>query len=126
MAIKGGVQTKDLLITKSGYYLIDIQGITQRYVASNKSVNLDNNLPALNSSNSIQAIVSKYYNEGNYTSADTSDGIIYTHTGAPHLIQSLRVRILNPEGALSTDMGTDSTIFLQLGRAQPSTKGKSS
>lgn len=70
-------------------------------------------------SRTTQAIVSRYYNSGSYTTADSSSGIMYTHVGAPQMLKSLRVRILEPDGTLSKEIGSDNAVFFQLQRSPP-------
>lgn len=109
-AIEAAESTGDLDQDKSGYYLIDIDGIKQSALTSHST------------SQSIQAIVSRYYNSGSYTTGDSSTGIIYQHKGAPQYMQSLRVRVLQPNGQLADDVGNDSAVFLQINRAPPQPK----
>ena len=84
-----------------GYYLVEIDmGIKQEF----KSPKIHNN--------KIRGIVSRYYNNANYISGGAESGIIYEHKGEPVEISRLKVRILNPDGNLATDINDSSTIFL--------------
>ena len=84
-----------------GYYLVEIDmGIKQEF----KSSKIHNN--------KIRGIVSRYYNNANYISSGEESGIIYEHKGEPVEISRLKVRILNPDGKLATDINDASTIFL--------------
>lgn len=102
--------TGDLDQDKSGYYLLDIDGIKQSAVGSNTT------------SSSLQAIVSRYYNSGSYTTGDSSMGVVYQHKGPPQYLQSLKIRVLQPNGELADDVGNDSAVFLQIDRAAPQPK----
>lgn len=102
--------TGDLDQDKSGYYLLDIDGIKQSAVGSDTT------------SSSLQAIVSRYYNSGSYTTGDSSMGVVYQHKGAPQYLQSLKIRVLQPNGGLADDVGNDSAVFLQIDRAAPQPK----
>jgi len=90
-----------------GYFLIDTQSVfSSQHVGTTTS-------------RTTQAIVSRYYNSGSYTTADSSSGIMYTHVGAPQMLKSLRVRILEPDGTLSKEIGSDNAVFFQLQRSPP-------
>ena len=90
-----------------GYFLIDTQSVfSSQHISTTTS-------------RTTQAIVSRYYNSGSYTTADSSSGIMYTHVGAPQMLKSLRVRILEPDGTLSGEIGSDNAVFFQLQRNSP-------
>lgn len=84
---------------------------------------IDINIPFINDlitrqkdRKTIYAIVSKYYSLDSYTSKEGST-ILYTHVGEPTQLSSLTVRILNPDYTLSSDIGDDNTVFLQVNKA---------
>lgn len=107
--ITGQIPLTEMETTLNGYYLIDIQGIHTTTVGSSNNT----------TSHSLQGIVSRYYSQAGYTTGDSDNGIPYTHSSAmPLTLSSLKVRILQPDGTLANDVGNDSTIFLQLIRAQ--------
>ena len=86
-----------------GYFKIEIEGIGHSEVVSSTGT-----------SRTIQAIVSRYYTDGgNFCSAGSDSGIVYTHTGSPQTIASLRCRILNPDNTLA-NVGPDNTVFLEV------------
>ena len=64
-------------------------------------------------SGSIRSIVSRYYTANNYTSSD-SDSIVYQNRGVPAMLSLLKIRILNPDQSLITNLGEDNTVFLRL------------
>ncbi len=61
----------------------------------------------------IQALVGKYYSQGNFTESE-SDGIQYIHKGEPLTIQSIRTRILNTQLELEPRLGTNSAFVLTI------------
>ncbi len=65
----------------------------------------------------ISGIISNYYNVNSYTSADSSAGIPYVHTGSPVTLSAFEVRILDQDKRLSDKLGDNNTVFLQLSRA---------
>lgn len=88
-----------------GYYLIAVEGIP---TSINSGVDLKQN---------IVGIVSRYYENDNYTNGSDSDAIVYKHIGMPMTIQGLKVRILQPDYTPATNLGADNTIFLTLNRS---------
>ncbi len=64
-------------------------------------------------SGSIRSIVSRYYTANNYTSSD-SDSIVYQNRGVPAMLSLLKIRILNPDQSLITNLGENNTVFLRL------------
>ncbi len=68
---------------------------------------------------STMAIVSRYYQQDSYTSASTEAAVVYTHRGPPTLLSSFACRILDSDGNLASNIGTDNTVFLQIIRAPP-------
>ncbi len=90
-----------------GYYQIEIDfGIDQDIQGKD----------ALN--NKIQGIVSRYYSQGSYTSAYSEGQIPYIHKGAPLYVNEYRVRILQPDNSLATDIQNNNTIFLQITKSK--------
>jgi len=88
------------------YYKIEIRGLGIRNKIYGASVSND----------SIMGVVSRYYSTDSYTSTmDGSGGIMYQHKGEPlQLDGSLNVRILKPDGTLSTDLGPDNAVFISV------------
>ena len=66
---------------------------------------------------SVAQVVGKYYSTGRYVSS-SGEGTAYTHLGAPIQISKLGCRILNPDFSLA-ETGGDSTVFLEVVKAQP-------
>ena len=70
------------------------------------------------SHNNRVAIVSRYYEENSYTSSSSDSAIVYQHKSkVPILINSFKCRILDSDGNLANNIGTDNTIFLEIARA---------
>ena len=63
--------------------------------------------------NLIQAMIGKYYSNGNFTESQ-GDGLIYQHRGEPIVIKSLRVRILNSLGEVQPGLGPNSAVILNI------------
>ena len=63
----------------------------------------------------INAIASRYYSIGSYTSTELDPSLIYKHRGEPLLLSDIRVRILTPEKQLA-DVGSDNSIFIEIVR----------
>ncbi len=62
----------------------------------------------------ISAIVSRYFQTLSYTSSvDGSGAIPYIHKGEPLIIDSFKVRILDPNGELSDNIQDSNIVFLQ-------------
>ena len=94
-------ETRLLNLTDSGYYLIEIDTkINNTFISSNET------------KSTLAAVVNKYYSINSYTSSDGSN-IEYIHRGNPQLINSIRVRVLNPDLS-PADLGIDTSVFLTL------------
>ena len=88
-----------------GYFLVSVSGLPQTLVSAD---GLDN---------SVQSIVSRFYQNNNYTTDQGSGSIQYVHRGEPKLISKFHVRILDPNKEISTDINNSSVVFLQLNKA---------
>mgnify|MGYP003653260112 CR=1 FL=1 len=89
------------------YYLIEIEG---------KGINSDirGSVDSAIQNNKISAIVSRYYQTLSYTSSmDGSGAIPYIHKGQPLIIDSFKVRILDPNGELTDNIQDSNVVFLQ-------------
>ncbi len=86
------------------YYQIELGlGIKQTKIGANSQ------------NNKISAIISKFYDSGSYSSSmDNSGSHIYQHKGADIQISDISVRVLNPEGNLTTGIGEDNAVFLSI------------
>ena len=95
----------------AGYFLIDITSkMKQNFIGSDYY------------SSSISGIVSRYYSVDSYTSGSSDAAIPYVHRGAPMMLTSLRVRILDPSNYDAANIGEDNTVFVEVIKAP---KGKS-
>lgn len=89
------------------YYLIEIEG---------KGINSDirGSIDSAIQNNKISAIVSRYYQTLSYTSSmDGSGAIPYIHKGQPLMIDSFKVRILDPDGTITDNIQSSNVVFLQ-------------
>ena len=105
--IKAPTAYSQLQKDSTGYFLIDVQSNFKTEV-----------LGSTETSRTIQAIVGRFYNTGSYTISESDSGVVYTHLGAPQMIQSLSIRILHPDGTLADDIGNDSTLYFEIQRAE--------
>tara|TARA_R100000231_G_scaffold138632_1_gene117451 strand:- start:3867 stop:5813 length:1947 start_codon:yes stop_codon:yes gene_type:complete len=96
-----------------GYYLVE--------VISNFRTNLLNEVSNLSST---MGIVSRYYVKDSYTSAGEEASLLYIHKGEPVILSSFNIRIKDSDRDLATDIGPDSTVFLQIVKADPELKKK--
>ena len=96
---QGDYQTSNVAF---GYYLIAVEGIPTQI---NSGVDLKQN---------IVGIVSRYYENDNYTNASSEDAIVYKHIGMPMTIQALKIRILKPDYTAADNLGDDKITQLSL------------
>ena len=94
-----------------GYYLVEVGAQFQ-----NQFITPDEN------KGNVVSIVSRYYEKDAFTSASSSDSVIYQHKGVPQLLSSFRCRILDSSKELATNIGSDNTIFLEIIKAPPKEK----
>lgn len=88
-----------------GYFLIEITGI-----GMNQELVGDNYV-----SNTIQAIISRYYSTSSFTSAYNEGSIPFVYQGVgEQTISKFRIRILDPDGQPSQNLGENSAVFLSL------------
>ena len=85
----------------SAYYLVEIN------INGNEMLNSDGG-----GSNNIVGIINRYYSVSSYTS--TEGGFTYVHKGEPININTLQIRILNPDRTPVLNLGTDNSLFLKL------------
>ena len=94
----------------SGYFLIEVSGVN---ASTNEMIGKNYSNPQ------IKGIVSRYYTVNSYTSAGMESDIPFENLGPePVYINSLNVRIFNPDGTLAKNIDGDNTIFLQVNRKQ--------
>lgn len=93
----------ELVGNATGYFKIDIQGIAPTELVSSGGT-----------TRSVQAVVNRFYNDGNFTSGSQDSGIVYQHVGEPKMVSNLRTRILDPDNSIASGLGPDNTIFLEI------------
>ncbi len=118
----------------SGFANIESAGSTSNSIIAKEAVNTtenDNNTPyyqveldlgfnqkkigANNQNNKISGIISKFYDSASYSSSmDNSGSRPYYHKGADVQLSDIRVRLLNPEGFLTSGIGEDNVVFLSI------------
>lgn len=89
-----------------GYFLVEVMA-KFRNVVTGKSANKNN----------IVGIIGRFYELNSYTQGSQSDSLVYTHGGAPLLLDSFKCRILDSDKNLAGNLGNDNTIFMQVNRA---------
>tara|TARA_R110000787_G_scaffold5354_1_gene19575 strand:- start:1575 stop:3752 length:2178 start_codon:yes stop_codon:yes gene_type:complete len=90
-----------------GYYLIEITAGFQNEIVGGDSI-----------TQNISGIVNRYYSLGTYTSSEGSS-FNYIHKGVPVYLKDIRIRVLDSDKNLATNIGDDNTIFLQIIRGEP-------
>ena len=91
-----------------GYYLIEIDSNFANNFVDNTATNTK-----------IKSVVSRYQSYQSYTAGSSDGSLIYVHKGAPTVISSFHVRILDSKKQLANNIGNDNTVFLNLVRAPP-------
>jgi len=93
----------------SGYYLINvISSFNNTFITENDVLS------------KVACVCSKQYQAGDYITAYSDSSIMYQHSGAPIMIGYFQVQIVEPKtGAIANDLGANSTIFLEIQKAQP-------
>mgnify|MGYP003121751639 CR=1 FL=1 len=90
-------------IVDEGYYQVEVScGINNTFVNSKEI------------KSKISSIVSRYYSQNSYTSDDGAGSISYTHRGTPFNLSSFRVRILDSNGDVASNIGDDNTLFIEV------------
>lgn len=91
-----------------GYFLIDIAAkFNNEFTGSSYQ------------SDSIRAIVSRYYQQNSYTIGSGADSVPYIHRGDPVILSSFRCRILSGDKQLAPNLETDNTLMLEIVKAPP-------
>jgi len=85
------------------FFQVEISGMNRQDVVG-----------AATKNNLIQTIVGKYFSNGGFTTGSVEDGWKYTHVGEPLMLRSLNVRILDSTGNVSTGLGPNSAIILEI------------
>jgi len=87
-----------------GYYQLEIDmGIKQNWRGQ----------PGQNAN--IQGIINRYYSGNSYCAYDGGNGIFpYVHSGQPKVLSRFKIRLLDPNGGLATDVSTNNCVFLKI------------
>ena len=97
-----GAKTLTDLIVDDAYFKVIING-----------KQFSNNLYNMDGVQLISAIVGKYYSGASYTNGFSSDGITYTHRGAPITISNFDIQILSSDNSLP-NIGPDNSVIIQI------------
>jgi hypothetical protein len=90
-----------------GYYQVEINmGIPQQFKGKDQY------------NNKVQGLVGKYYQSGSFTQSSGELGFTYIHKGADLELSSFKVRILNPDNTLATDIQNNNSVFLKINRTK--------
>tara|TARA_R110000765_G_scaffold36206_2_gene81078 strand:+ start:137 stop:1900 length:1764 start_codon:yes stop_codon:yes gene_type:complete len=104
-------RTFDDVVNDEGYYYLSIGMKFPQKMIGGVGTGGSNN-----SSNSIQAIVGKYYTSGNFLQVGSDSAIMYEHQGEPQLLSDLNVRLLHADQTppSQNELGPKNSIFLEL------------
>lgn len=93
-----------ILKTYGGYMLLEIRlGLNQDYTGEQNHLK------------NVFGIITNYYRSNNYIVATSEDGCLYNHIGNSVQINSIRVRLLNPNTLEVVDgLDQDNSVFLSL------------
>lgn len=103
LAIVAETAYTELVGNATGYFKIDIAGIAPTELVSSGGT-----------TRSVQAVVNRFYNDGNFTSGSQDSGMVYQHAGQPTMISSLHTRVLDPDNSIAKGLGPDNTVFLEI------------
>ena len=88
----------------SGYYLIELVGLTTSYATDNG-----------NQLSSVMNIASKNYNQSGYITAYADGSVPFINTGEPFTLTNIKVRILDPlTKKVVTTLGNKNSVFVQI------------
>ena len=98
-----------ILKTYGGYMLLEVRlGLVQDYTG--EQAHLKN----------VFGIITNYYRSNNYVVASSDDGVLYEHVGNSVQINTIRIRLLNPNTLEPVPgLDTDNSIFLSLIKPPP-------
>ncbi len=105
---KGGGQVGSL---DNGYFLIEVSGLPNSSISYGANAN--------NNNQKIKSIVGRYYATSDYTEDQGQGALPFIHRGPSEILSSLSVRILDPDGNNTTEVGNDNSIFIQINRKIP-------
>ena len=94
-------------VQDSGYYIVDVE-VGLQY---NEYIGSDRRQEGF--TRNIRMIVDRYYSANAYVSSE-GDGINYIHYGNDMVINSVKVRIYNSDGAAIQRLGPDNSVFLRI------------
>ncbi len=94
-------------VTNSAYYQIEINSVFKNHLLGQETIRQN-----------ISAIVSKYYTNNSYTSGSSDAAIPYIHKGEPVVLQGFGCRILDSNGLLAQDLGSDNSIILRVTKGE--------
>lgn len=88
----------------SGYYLIELKGLTTQYSTDNGD-----------QLSSVMSIASKNYNQSGFITAYSDGSIPFVNTGEPFTLTSIKVRILDPiTKQVVNTLGAKNSVFIQI------------
>jgi hypothetical protein len=97
-----------------GFFYIEVQAGLTNTIVNDTSI-----------TRNINAIVSRYYSQGSYTSMESDNTLLYIHKGVPLYLKDIRIRILDSDRNLVTNVGSDNSVFVSVTRAsEPQGKKK--
>ena len=96
---------------EGAFYLVEITGLN---ITQSNMITNEENRP------NISAIVSKQYDSNDIVTGFSDSAIPYVHRGVPVVLNSARVRILDPDTKqVVSTLGERNTVFLQLTTSAP-------
>ena len=87
--------------TNSGHFLIELSGYNMDYINQNKIM-------------MVKCLVPNYMYSESFAMTLGPDSFTYTAQGAPFSLSSIKVRILNPTTKELSNLGANSSIYLQI------------
>ena len=99
---------------ESGFYLINVvSSFNNNYITQDSTLS------------KVACIASKQYQAGDYITAYSDSAIVYQHSGSPLILTNFQVQIIEPKTkAIANDLGANSTVFLEVIKAQPQPQQK--
>lgn len=93
------------VIADEGYFKINIKNNFQQKMVGSSLTSRD-----------TQSIVNRYYTANSFTSDQGAGSVIYTHRGAPQLLSSFSIQVLNPDNTLvdPTILAEKNTVFIEI------------
>ncbi len=85
-----------------GYFMVEINGLYNDGLITNTDIKKH-----------IFGVISRYYENENYTAGSSADALIYTHKGSTLYLNQLGVRILDSNYNVASGLGDDNSVFIQ-------------